>query len=184
MEKPVFETVTDAVDAARMLDEIAPLYEQVFAEPPYFEGPRDLADFLEGYDKFRTMPGFRLVLARSGGLVGFAFGVLLQSDSRWWDSLGLAPEFTREDGHRTFVIRELAVAPECRRHGLGRGLHTAVIKGAEVDRITLAVRPEAEAAVRMYEALGYQDVGDMTPSWDGAPVYRCMVRDLRRTPRR
>ncbi|WP_369182951.1 GNAT family N-acetyltransferase [Streptomyces sp. Y1] len=69
------------------------------------------------------------------------------------------------------MVRELAVAPECRRRGLGRGLHAAVIEGAEVDRITLAVRPEAEAAVRMYEALGYRDVGDMTPSWDGVPVH-------------
>ncbi|SOB84706.1 GNAT family N-acetyltransferase [Streptomyces sp. 1331.2] len=179
MEKPVFETVTDAESAARLLDEIAPLYEQVFAEPPYFEGPRDLADFLEGYDRFRTVPGFRLVLARSGGLVGFAFGVLLQSDSRWWDSLGLDSEFVREDGRRTFVIREIAVAPGYRRRGLGRDLHAAVLEDIEADRITLAVRPEAEAAVKLYEALGYRNVGDMTPSWDGAPVYRCMVRDLR-----
>ncbi|MFJ9697067.1 GNAT family N-acetyltransferase [Kitasatospora sp. NPDC101183] len=176
MENPAFETVTDAGGAARVLDEIAPLYERVFAEAPYFEGPRDLADFLEGYDRFRTMPGFRLVLVRSGGLVGFAFGVLLQSNSRWWDSLGLDPEFTREDGRRTFVIREIAVAPEHRRRGLGRELHAAVLAGVEAERVTLAVRPEAKAAVRMYEALGYEDVGAMTPSWDGAPVYRCMVQ--------
>ncbi|WP_051836275.1 hypothetical protein [Streptomyces sp. NRRL WC-3742] len=98
MENPAFEIVTDADRAARALDEIAPLYEQVFAEPPYFEGPSDLVDFLEGYGRFRTMAGFRLVLARSGGLVGFAFGVLLQSGSRWWDSLGLDAEFTRSGG--------------------------------------------------------------------------------------
>ncbi|MFI6157011.1 GNAT family N-acetyltransferase [Kitasatospora sp. NPDC051170] len=172
MENPDFEIVTGAASAARALDEIAPLYERVFAEPPYFEGPRDLADFLDGYERFRTMPGFRLVLARSGGLVGFAFGVLLQSGSRWWDRLGLDPEFTREDGRRTFVVREIAVAPEYRRRGLGRELHAAVIEGIDAERVTLAVRPEAEAAVRMYEALGYRDVGAMTP-------YRCMVRRLR-----
>lgn len=77
MEKTKFETFTDSDAAAQVLDEIAALYERVFAEPPYFEGPRDLVGFLEGYESFRTMPGFRLVLARAGALVGFAFGVLL-----------------------------------------------------------------------------------------------------------
>ncbi|MFE4974234.1 GNAT family N-acetyltransferase [Kitasatospora sp. NPDC056651] len=173
----MFETITNPDAAARVLDEIAPLYEQVFAEPPYFEGPRDLAGFLEGYEAFRTMPGFRLVLARSGAsLVGFAFGVLLQSGSHWWDGLGLDEDFTRDDGHRTFVIRELAVAPGQRRQGLGRQLHTAVLGGPRVERVTLAVRPEAEAAMKMYEALGYRELGDKTPAWEGAPVYRYMVR--------
>ncbi|MFC5666202.1 GNAT family N-acetyltransferase [Kitasatospora misakiensis] len=177
MQTPVFETFTDPDAAARVLDEIAPLYEQVFAEPPYFEGPRDLAGFLEGYEAFRTMPGFRLVLARSGAaLVGFAFGVLLQSDSRWWNGLGLDEGFTRENGHRTFVIREIAVAPEQRRQGLGRELHAAVLEGAQVERVTLAVRPEAQAAMNMYEALGYRNLGDKPPAWKGAPVYRYMVR--------
>ncbi|WP_308272453.1 hypothetical protein [Kitasatospora sp. SUK 42] len=110
----------------------------MFAESPYFEGPGDLAGFLEGYEAFRTMPGFRLVLARSGpALVGFAFGVLLQSDSRWW-------------------------------HGL--------LEGAGVEHVTLAVRPEARAAMRMYEALGYRELGDKDPAREGAPVYRYMVR--------
>ncbi|MFI9362409.1 GNAT family N-acetyltransferase [Kitasatospora sp. NPDC053057] len=174
---PVFETFTDPDVAAQLLDEIAPLYERVFAEPPYFEGPRDLAEFLEGYESFRTMPGFRLVLARSGAaLVGFAFGVLLQSDSRWWNGLGLDDDFIREDGRRTFVIREIAVAPERRRQGLGRELHAAVLEGARVERVTLAVRPEAQAAMKMYEALGYRELGDKVPAWDGAPLYRYMVR--------
>ncbi|MEU4119833.1 GNAT family N-acetyltransferase [Kitasatospora sp. NPDC028055] len=177
VQTPVLETFTDPDAAARVLDEITPLYERVFAEPPYLEGPRDLAGFLEGYEAFRTMPGFRLVLARSGGaLVGFAFGVLLQPDSRWWNGLDVDESFTREDGSRTFVIREIAVAPEQRRRGLGRELHAAVLEGARVERVTHAVRPEAEAAMRMYEAIGYRDLGAKPPAWEGAPVYRYMVR--------
>jgi len=176
VEKTKFETFTDPDAAAQALNEIAPLYEQVFAEPPYFEGPRDLAGFLEGYESFRAMPGFRLVLARAGALVGFAFGVPLQSDSRWWHGLGLDEDFTREDGHRTFVIREIAVAPDRRRQGLGRELHAAVLEGAQAERVTLAVRPEAQAAMKMYEALGYRELGDKTPAWEGAPVYRYMIR--------
>ncbi|MEV7353681.1 GNAT family N-acetyltransferase [Kitasatospora sp. NPDC091276] len=176
MEKTRFETFTDPDAAAQALDEIAPLYEQVFAEPPYFEGPRDLAGFLEGYEAFRTMPGFRLVLARAGALVGFAFGVPLQSDSRWWHGLGLDEDFTREDGHRTFVIREIVVAPNRRRQGIGRELHATALEGTQAERVTLAVRPEAQAAMKMYEALGYRELGDKTPDWEGAPVYRYMIR--------
>ncbi|GAA2112060.1 GNAT family N-acetyltransferase [Kitasatospora saccharophila] len=177
MQDFVLDTVTDPDAAAQALDVIAPLYGQVFAEPPYFEGPRDLAGFLKGYEAFRSMPGFRLVLACSGEtLAGFAFGLLLQSDSRWWTGLDLDDSFTREDGHRTFVIREIAVGPEWRRQGLGRALHAEVVGGTSAERTTLAVRPEAEAATKMYAALGYRDLGTKEPAGEGDPVYRYMIR--------
>ncbi|MBB4921368.1 hypothetical protein ABH930_005262 [Kitasatospora sp. GAS204A] len=30
--------------------------------------------------------------------------------------------------------------------------------------------------MKMYEALGYRELGDKTPAWEGAPVYRYMIR--------
>lgn len=71
-----YTTVTDPVAAGRELDDLAPVYEAVFAEPPYLEGPRDVAEFLERYQREHKTPGFRLVLARDAGkLAGFAYGL-------------------------------------------------------------------------------------------------------------
>ncbi|MFI5672745.1 GNAT family N-acetyltransferase [Streptomyces sp. NPDC051704] len=176
-----YTTVTDPVAAGRELDDLAPVYEAVFAEPPYNEGPRDVAEFLERYQREHKTPGFRLVLARDGGeLAGFAYGLPLPSTTAWWSGFlntDLPEEFTREDGHRTFVVMELAVLASRRGQGIGRALHTALLDGVTAERVTLTVRPEASAAA-WYEHLGYQLVG-LTQPWDGAPVYRSMIKLLR-----
>ncbi|MFC9825260.1 GNAT family N-acetyltransferase [Streptomyces erythrochromogenes] len=175
-------TVTDTGSAGRELDDLAPVYEAVFAEPPYNEGPRDVAEFLERYQREHKTPGFRLVLARNGGeLAGFAYGLPLASTTGWWSGFldtDLPEEFTREDGRRTFVVMELAVLADRRGRGVGRALHTALLDGVTAERVTLTVRPEAPAAA-WYEHLGYQLVG-LTQPWDGAPVYRSMIKPLRR----
>ncbi|WP_371619943.1 N-acetyltransferase family protein [Streptomyces sp. NBC_00454] len=176
-----YTTVTDTTAAGRKLDDLAPVYEAVFAEPPYLEGPRDVADFLERYQREHKTPGFRLVLALDAGrLAGFAYGLPLASNTGWWTGfLDTDPpdEFTREDGHRTFVVMELAVLADQRGHGVGHALHNALLDGVTAERVTLTVRPEAPAAT-WYERLGYQLVG-LTQPWDGAPVYRSMIKPLR-----
>ncbi|MFF3215589.1 GNAT family N-acetyltransferase [Streptomyces sp. NPDC002886] len=176
-----FTTVTAAA-AGRELDDLAPVYEAVFAEAPYNEGPRDVADFLERYQREHKTPGFRLVLAHDDGrLVGFAYGLPLASTTGWWSGFldtELPEEFTREDGRRTFVVMELAVLADRRGHGVGRALHAALLDGVSAERVTLAVRPEAPAAA-WYERLGYGLVG-LTQPWDGAPTYRSMIKPLQR----
>ncbi|MGW6412905.1 N-acetyltransferase family protein [Streptomyces vinaceus] len=173
-------TVTDPTDAGRQLDALAPVYEAVFGEPPYLEGPRDVADFLERYQREHKTPGFRLVLARDdGGLAGFAYGLPLGSGSGWWSGFldtDLPEDFTREDARRTFVVMELAVLADRRGHGVGRALHAALLDGVTAERVTLTVRPEAPAAA-WYERLGYQLVG-LTRPWDEAPVYQSMIKPL------
>ncbi len=174
--------ITDPTDTARALDDIAPVYEAVFAEPPYLEGPRDLALFLETYQHEHEVPGFRLVLARTadGDLAGFAYGLPLSSGTSWWDSfLDATPaaEFTREDGRRTFVVKELAVLSDRRERGVGRELHQHLLHGVTADRATLTVRPEARAAA-WYERLGYALVGHTQP-WESAPIYRTLHKPLR-----
>ncbi|WP_327267133.1 GNAT family N-acetyltransferase (plasmid) [Streptomyces sp. NBC_01232] len=175
-----YTTVTDTVSAGRELDDLAPVYEAVFAEPPYNEGPRDVAEFLERYQREHKTPGFRLVLARDGGeLTGFAYGLPLASTTGWWSGFlntALPEEFTREDGRRTFVVMELAVLADRRGLGVGRALHAALLNGVTAERVTLTVRPEAPAAA-WYERLGYELVG-VTQPWDGAPVYRSMIKPL------
>ncbi|GAA3386369.1 GNAT family N-acetyltransferase [Streptomyces racemochromogenes] len=180
-----YTTITDTAAAARQLDALAPVYETVFAEPPYLEGPRDVADFLQRYQHEHKTPGFRLVTAHTdgsegSGLAGFAYGLPLATSTGWWTGLldtNLPEAFTREDGHRTFVVMELAVLPHHRGHGIGQTLHTALLEGLTAERVTLTVRPEAPAAA-WYEHLGYTPVGHTQP-WDGAPIYRSLIKMLR-----
>ncbi|GCB49082.1 acetyltransferase [Streptomyces sp. NL15-2K] len=169
---------------AHRLDAFLPAYEEVYAEPPYCEGPRDVAEFIDHYQVQAQRPGFRLVLAREGDeVIGFTYGYYLAPDTRWWKNLQgieLPEHFTREDGHRTFVIIELAVRKAWRRRGIATALHTRLLDGLDAERVTLTMRPEPEAAPAQsaYAAWGYRNVGVSHP-WDEAPLYDCMVRDLR-----
>jgi GNAT superfamily N-acetyltransferase len=173
----------DGLEAGDQLDEILPLYEEIYAEPPYCEGPREVGDFLDRFRKELNLPGFRLVTAREEGhSVGFTFGFRLSPDTSWWDGL-LQPrpaEFTRETGERTFVIIELAVRKPWRRQGIARRLHAELLDGLDVERVTLTMRPEPEAAPAQaaYASWGYVKVGQSQP-WDEAPVYDAMVLNLR-----
>jgi len=171
-------------DAAMGLDDFLSAYEEVYAEPPYNEGPRDVAEFIEHYDAHTQRAGMRLILAREGAeVVGFAYGYYLAPDTRWWANLQdvqLPSAYTREDGRRTFVILEMAVRKPWRRRGISTALHERLLDGVEAQRVTLTVRPEPEAAPARaaYVAWGYESLGTSHP-WDDAPFYECMVRPLR-----
>ncbi|CAM5724869.1 GNAT family N-acetyltransferase [Streptomyces fumanus] len=175
----------EAPGAAAGLDAFLPAYAEVYAEPPYREGPDDVAAFTEHYRTHTRRPGMRLVLAREGEeVVGFGYGYRLAPDTRWWHNLRdveLPEDFTREDGRRTFAVIELAVRKPWRRRGVAAGLHAALLDGLDAERVTLTVRPEPEAAPARcaYAAWGYRRVGVSRP-WEGAPFYVCMVRGLHR----
>ncbi|GAB1819635.1 GNAT family N-acetyltransferase [Herbidospora sp. RD11066] len=166
-------------NATSMLDTILPTYEEVYAEPPYNEGPQDIADFIDRFRIQTKRPGFRLATARQAEeVIGFTFGFLLPPDTRWWRGL-LDPKpetFTHENGHRTFAIIELAVRAAWRRHGIARRLHTLLLDGLTAERVTLTMRPEPEAAPAQaaYASWGYKKLGRTRP-WDGAPFYDAML---------
>ncbi|MFD6551634.1 GNAT family N-acetyltransferase [Streptomyces sp. NPDC058398] len=170
-------------DAADQLDAFVPAYEEIYVEPPYLEGPRDVAEFIEHYAVQARRPGMRLVLAREGDeVVGFTYGYYLASDTRWWANLQdvqLPAEVTREDGLRTFVVIEMAVRKPWRRQGISAALHGRLLDGVTAERVTLTVRPEAEAAAARtaYLSWGYEVVGTSHP-WDDAPLYDCLLRPL------
>src|SRR6266568_2716615 len=68
-------------------DELLALYGDVYAGPPYFDGPADVAEFAAAWPVWRAEPGFRLVLARAAGeLVGFGVGWSLPEGG--WGSAG------------------------------------------------------------------------------------------------
>ena len=171
----------DAGSVHTVLADVARLYEVVYAEPPYCEGPDDVEGFVNGIPRRTASPAFRLTLATVRGTpVGFAFGHQLAPDTKWWQgaTTPLPDEVTREYPGRTFAIIELAVDCRYRRRGIAKVLHDALIEGAAEERATLLVRPEAEPAQTAYEHWGYTRVGGIRP-WPDAPLYDAMVRDLK-----
>ncbi|MET9322020.1 GNAT family N-acetyltransferase [Streptomyces sp. NPDC003038] len=179
-----YERYEGTEEATAQLDAFLPVYEEVYADPPYNEGPSDVRQFIEHYLHHVKRPGMRLVLAREGDeVVGFAYGYLLPADTTWWSNVQepLPEDFAREDGARTWVILELAVRKPWRRRGIAAGLHAALLDGLTVERVTLTVRPEPEAAPARsaYAAWGYRRVGLSHP-WEDAPFYDAMVLELNR----
>lgn len=181
------ETISLTVDRCGTADhhqaQVQSLYAAVYAEPPYGEGPDEVADFMKSWPRRRAQPGLRLVLAwHNDEAIGFAFGHDLDAKTRWWDGLQApAPnDLTSEHPGRTFAIIELGVLQPYRRHGVGHELHTHLIAGLPNERITLLVRPEAVAAQSAYQAWGYQRVGKLQP-FDNAPIYDAMILPLRNT---
>ncbi|GAA2948030.1 GNAT family N-acetyltransferase [Kitasatospora cinereorecta] len=169
-------------EAAGQLDTFLTAYEEIYAEPPYSEGPSDVRQFIEHYLLHAQRPGMRLVIARDGEtVVGFSYGYYLPPDTGWWTNVDrpLPDDFTHEDGHRTWVILELAVRAPWRRRGVATALHAALLDGLPVQRVTLTVRPEPEAAPAQsaYAAWAYRPVGTSHP-WEDAPYYTAMVLDL------
>jgi ribosomal protein S18 acetylase RimI-like enzyme len=182
--KPAELTFTVAVydgSAARdQLDVVSTMYAEVYAEPPYFEGPDDVDWFAKDWPRRVSQPGFRLVLARAAAdPAGFAFGHQLKEGTAWWDGAlePLPTDVTEEHTGRTFAVIELAVRKPYRRQGLARALHSALLRDRREERATLLVRPEAQPARQMYTSLGYEPVGRIKP-YENAPVYQAMIKTL------
>lgn len=174
----------DGAAAAEKLAAFLPAYREIYAEPPYREGQEEVAGFTGLFAVQSRRPGFRVALAVDGGgeVVGFAYGFRLPPDTGWWRNLLRPPPaaFTAEDGQHTFAVVELAVRRPWRRQGVARRLHAALLAGLAVERVTLTVRPEPEAAPARaaYESWGYRNLGESQPG-SSAPVYEAMVLRLR-----
>ncbi|SBW21598.1 GNAT family N-acetyltransferase [Protofrankia symbiont of Coriaria ruscifolia] len=184
MTTPWTLTVHDGdQDPQLLLELIRPVYAEVYAEPPYCEGPDDVAEFAADWPRRVKAPGFRAVTATIDDRpVGMTFGHRLTAETGWWDGLlePAPPEFTIENGRRSYAIIELAVLAGYRRQGLSRALHTALLADREEARVVLLARPEPEAAPARaaYASWGYQTIGHLRP-WDTAPTYFALVRSLR-----
>ncbi|PKV76992.1 GNAT family N-acetyltransferase [Streptomyces sp. TLI_146] len=175
----------DGPAAARAEDAFRLVYAEAFAEPPYHETADDVAAAFRTF-RSRTREGtFRACLARTGDgePVGMAYGYPVGPDSAWWDQLteAVPDDMRREDGRRTFGLRELAVRGPWRGQGVARRLHETLIDGLEAERVLLNVHPGSEAASAAYRAWGYRKVGEGRP-WEGADLRDVMVLGLRTSP--
>ncbi|WP_131738640.1 GNAT family N-acetyltransferase [Actinomadura roseirufa] len=158
MPYEVAVNVDDHRAALDALDELADLYEQVYAEPPYrsaekFSRPRFLARTRDQ----ALASGFRLVTARRNAvLVGFAFGFSMMPGA-WWANAS-PPSRTHLDADKYAVI-ELVVSKPERRHGLGRRMLEHLLAGRPERYATLAAVIDADA-YDMYLQWGWEKAGE------------------------
>jgi ribosomal protein S18 acetylase RimI-like enzyme len=160
------------------------LFAEVYAEPPYHDGPQEVAEFVASFGQRALRPGFRLITAHDEGrMIGFLYGHTLPADTAWWTGLlaPAAPDLTAEWDNRTVAIIDFALRAGYRGRGIGRAMHDAFLAGRREERATLLVRPEPEAAPAQtaYAHWGYRRVGRLRP-FPGAPEYDALVLDLNR----
>jgi GNAT superfamily N-acetyltransferase len=111
------------------------------------------------WDRHRTRPGYRLVLARAGEeALGFAWGYTGERGQYWSDAIvrEVGPRIEGwVGGHFEFV--ELAVLPEARGRGVGGRLHDALLAGLPHERALLATSDAPDdPAVRLYLSRGWR----------------------------
>ncbi|MGW0450669.1 GNAT family N-acetyltransferase [Streptosporangium sandarakinum] len=132
--------------AVRHLPGIADVGGQAFTQPPWCE-PQAMARTVAARvlaDSHR--PGFVLAVALDGEeTCGFAYGHRCST---------LAALARRPRGN-DFTLKELAVLPRVRGHGLGAALHDAVLSAARGGAQWLATDPAATAALGLYRSRGW-----------------------------
>ncbi|MFD7405969.1 GNAT family N-acetyltransferase [Streptomyces sp. NPDC059866] len=146
---------------------------------PFYEVER----FDERLSSYASRPGWSAVVGyESGDAVGFAFGVPLGRDTRWWSAMitELPQGYTEEDGKRTVALNEIVVRKPWRGRGIAWQIHEEWLSQRTEQRVTLLVNPTAGngAVQAVYEAWGYRAVGRQQPFPD-SPVFTSMTRDLR-----
>src|SRR4051812_38535720 len=101
----------DAAGARARADDLVRMYADIYAAKaadPFFAVER----FAERLRAHTARPGYALATGCiDGALVGYAYGVPLAADTKWWSGLvePLPPDVIHENGRRTFAINEVMV---------------------------------------------------------------------------
>jgi ribosomal protein S18 acetylase RimI-like enzyme len=77
----------------------------------------------------------------------------------------------RDRGRRIYLVANVAVHPDYRRHGIGRALTERVMKQAhdkKASAIWLHVREDNPGAIELYEGLGFREIARRT-TWSANP---------------
>lgn len=169
-------------DVDQLLDEIAELYEVVYAEPPYNGGSVFSRErMLERTRVQREASGFTLIAARQGDeLVGFSFGFTF-AEGCWWGGKTTPEPPADVLAPPKFAVIELVVAKSWRGRRLSTALMGAVLAGRVEPYATLLSEPDAPAR-RIYDHWGWQHVADVQPAED-APYMHALVLPLQRPER-
>ncbi|MEV5829788.1 GNAT family N-acetyltransferase [Spirillospora sp. NPDC052242] len=146
-------------ETLRFSDEIAGLYRDCYARPPWSESPEELAAYPGKLAASAGRPGFAAWIARDrGALAGVCYGWptppdLAGSDLYTTIIRAAGAERAAAITRNAFELAELFVHPGHRGRGLGEALLTLAVDGW--DTAWLITHPGAPAA-RLYRRLGWR----------------------------
>lgn len=161
MTEPFVPTIhpLTAVGVGTVHAELVALYRHCYAEPPWSEGPEEVAAYAERVRGWASEDGFTGLLARhdDGTLAGATYGWVGPPQVRSLPLPGI-------DHPSVFHIGDLMVHPRSRRHGLGRRLLDQLVAGRRP--AVLVTHPDSDARY-LYETAGWRSTGTITPlgSW-------------------
>jgi GNAT superfamily N-acetyltransferase len=136
------------------------VYAAAFGQPPYREGPEQVAAFVDRVRRYaRERDGLRLVLVDDDGPAGLGLAVLARPGDWWRDRAAetVGPQQAeRWMPSPCLEIVHVAVHPERQRKGIGRLVHDLLIAGTPAPTAILSCNPEAEPARRLYARRGWR----------------------------
>lgn len=163
-----------SVDAAGLdpwVDRLVGLYAQVYADPPWREGPDEVAAFRARLERHQARAGFRAELSvavGTGSLVGACYGYEsggVLPDEPFYRAVRAAvgPEAEGSLVGDVLQLPELLVAGTARRRGIGRRLLEAKLSTER--RAWLCTRSDAPA-LTLYRSLGFVVRGRLEPPYE------------------
>ena len=162
---PTYTARTDL--PAGLAAALTDLYAVVYAEPPYREGPEQVARFAAGLPDEAARPGFTIATAEDhSGLVGAAYGWTMPS-GRWWSQADTNPPAHLLNADKIAVM-EWMVRPDRRGHGVGAEVIRRLLDGRAEGWATLASDPRSVAR-GMYGRAGWRQVARSVLPW-GPPM--------------
>lgn len=149
----------DVQSVAGMLDTLADIYAQEYAEPPYDTSPGTYGReaFIERTARQVKENGFSFLSGHvKHELIGYAFGYT-HGPGRWWRGESDPPppaELVESPG---FVVMELIVRRPFRGHGCAHQMMDELLADRDEPYVTLCVHPQAKAR-DIYTRWGWRDV--------------------------
>lgn len=172
----------DAAEARALSKTVEEIYKRSYVEAIASGHLFDSVEaFMERFASYSSRSDLDLVIAHyADEPIGQIWGWPLNKASRSWEGLEPEPDpdFTREDGRRTFVLSEIMVVRNWTGKGVAHALHDTLLSARPERRATLFVEPDNVAARRAYEHWGWVKIGQQRPSWEDAPIFDVMILDL------
>jgi GNAT superfamily N-acetyltransferase len=164
--------VYDLADDVPDVDGIRDVYHRVYREPPYHEDIADAERFAAQLAEHAALPGFSMTTVHEDGVLGgFAYGV--RRPAPWWHPRAATPA-PPEVGWPLFYVYELAVVPELRGRGHGRGLLDLLLSDRTERFAVLAASTKAPAR-ELYRRWGWTEAGSLSGPPDGVEL---LAREL------